>query len=345
MDTAAANEVIGYRKNADHERIVIALGGNSLGMSADEESAAIDTAVPFLLDLATHGNEIIITHGNGPQVGMFQNAMRIAHDHIEAIPEIDLSDAVAITQGFIGYHLQQELSNEIIRRKLPWQVATVITRIEVNKDDPAFKDPVKPIGRFLSPEEIAEERADEPDARFMEDSGRGCRRAVASPVPLRIVEAPSILNLIDNDFIAIACGGGGIPVTREIDGTYRSISGVLDKDLASALLANDCGAEVLLLLTGVDHVALDYNKMSQIDLAQLSVEDADYYMAQGQFGKGSMEPKVRAALEFVRNYPDRLCIIASLEKAADALAGRSGTRFSDAYTETLDVQGRPIMLD
>ncbi len=308
-------------------RVVIALGGNSLGNSAEEEMDAINKAVPFLIELAKMGNEIIITHGNGPQVGMFQNAMRIAHQMAGRFPLIDLTDSVAITQGFIGYHLQQGLVNEIIRQNLPWHVATIITRIEVDKDDPAFTDPEKPIGAFFTPSQVMDMVKEDPSLQFMEDSGRGCRRAVASPEPKRILEAASILNLIDNDFIAIACGGGGIPVAKQEDGTYQSIPCVLDKDLASELLAEDCDAEMLILLTGVEYVSINFGRPDQEDLKNLSVADAERFLAEGQFGKGSMEPKVKAAIRFVKSKPGRVAIIGKLDKAPEAFKGQSGTRF------------------
>lgn len=306
-------------------RIVIALGGNALGNSTAEEMERIDKAVPSLVGLARLGNEIIITHGNGPQVGMVQNVFEIAHDMNPANPTVDLSDAVALTQGFIGYHLQQGLTNELIREHLPWQVATVVTTIEVDANDPAFEHPEKPIGRFLSDEEIREAKIHDHNLQFMEDSGRGCRRAVASPDPKRIVEADSIVNLIDSGYIAIACGGGGVPVVRDKQGCYHSIPCVLDKDLASELLAEDCDADMLFLLTAVDYVAINFGTPEQRNLKEMTVPEAERYLKEGQFGKGSMKPKVEAAIRFVKSKPGRECVIASLESAPLAMHGKSGT--------------------
>lgn len=311
---------------AKPQRIVVALGGNSLGNSAAEEMDAINEAVPFLIELAKMGNDIIVTHGNGPQVGMFQNAMRVAHHHAERFPTINLTDSVAITEGYIGYHLQQGLSNEIIRQDLPWHVATVLTRIEVDKNDPAFKDPEKPIGAFFTHDQVVEMVKKDPTLHFMEDSGRGYRRAVSSPDPKRILESDSILTLINDGYIVIACGGGGIPVVRQEDGTYKSMPCVLDKDLASEMLAISSHADMLVLLTGVEHVSINFDTPEQQDLTDMTVEEAEKYLAEGQFGKGSMEPKVRAAVKFAKSDPNRVAIIGKLDKAPEALHGKSGTR-------------------
>ena len=274
-------------------RVVIALGGNALGNTPEEQIAKVRAAAPTLLKVIEQGNEIIITHGNGPQVGMIQNAFAYAHkDDPAKIPAMDLPECGAMSQGYIGYHLQQA------------------------------------IGAFMSKEEADAELEKHPDWNMVEDSGRGYRRVVASPQPKKIVEYESILNLLDNEFIVIACGGGGIPVVRDYTdkGTYKGVAAVIDKDMGGELLAEDCSADMLVLLTAVDHVAINFGKPDQKDLEDITVDEARQYVEEGQFGKGSMEPKVKAGIKFAESRPGRVCIIGSLEKAAEAMAGLSGTR-------------------
>ena len=309
-------------------RVVIALGGNALGDTPEEQIERVRAAAPTLLKVIEQGNEIIITHGNGPQVGMIQKAFTFANQTDSKIPSMDLPECGAMSQGYIGYHLQQAIGAAMHRNFKRWHVATVVTQIEVDPDDPAFLSPTKPIGVFLTQEQAAAEKAAHPDMQFVEDSGRGYRRVVASPQPKKIVEYESILNLLDNEFIVIACGGGGIPVIRDYSdkGTYKGVAAVIDKDMGGELLAEDCHADTLVLLTAVDHVAINFGKPNQEDLVDVSVEEARRYVEEGQFGKGSMEPKVRAAIKFAESRPGRTCIIGSLEKAAEAMAGLSGTR-------------------
>lgn len=309
-------------------RVVIALGGNALGKTPREQIAKIRASASVLLGVIEQGNEIIITHGNGPQIGMIQKAFSLAHASDSSVPAMDLPECGAMSQGYIGYHLQQGLGVAMHKAYKRWHVATVVTQIEVDPDDPAFKDPTKPIGPFLRKEQAETEKAAHPEMSFIEDSGRGWRRVVASPEPKKIVEAESILNLLDNEFIVIACGGGGIPVVRDYadKGAYKGVAAVIDKDMAGELLAEDCHADVLILLTAVDHVALDFGKPTQKDLLELTADQARKYADEGQFGKGSMEPKVRAAIKFVYSRPGRSCIIGSLEHAREAVAGISGTR-------------------
>ena len=308
-------------------RVVIALGGNALGKTPREQIAKIRASASVLLGVIEQGNEIIITHGNGPQIGMIQKAFSLAHASDSSVPAMDLPECGAMSQGYIGYHLQQGLGVAMHKAYKRWHVATVVTQIEVDPDDPAFKDPTKPIGPFLTKEQAETEKAAHPEMSFIEDSGRGWRRVVASPEPKKIVEAESILNLLDNEFIVIACGGGGIPVVRDYadKGAYKGVAAVIDKDMAGELLAEDCHADVLILLTAVDHVALDFGKPTQKDLLELTADQARKYADEGQFGKGSMEPKVRAAIKFVCSRPGRSCIIGSLEHAREAVAGTSGT--------------------
>lgn len=313
------------------DRVVVALGGNALGNTPEEQIEKVNHAAHALLGLIEQGNEIIITHGNGPQVGMIQNSFAAAHEADERIPLIDLPECGAMSQGYIGYHLQQALGRQMHLGYKRWHAATVVTQIEVDPDDPSFAEPTKPIGPFLTEEQAVCEMASDPTKKFVEDSGRGWRRVVASPEPKKIVEAESILNLLDNEFIVIACGGGGIPVVRDWEnkGIYRGVPAVIDKDMGGELLAEDCGAEVLFLLTAVEHVAVDFGKPTQRDLEDVTADEAERLADAGQFGKGSMEPKVRAAIKFARSRKGRVCIIGSLDKAAETMAGLSGTRIHE----------------
>ena len=309
------------------DRIVVALGGNALGNTPAEQIERVNNAAHALLGLIEQGNEIIITHGNGPQVGMIQNAFAAAHEAI-GTPEMDLPECGAMSQGYIGYHLQQGIGREMHKRYKRWHVATVVTQIEVDPEDPSFQSPTKPIGPFYTEEQAREIMAAEPDKVFVDDSGRGWRRVVASPDPKKIVEAPSILNLLDNEFIVIACGGGGIPVVRDYDnkGCYKGVAAVIDKDAGGELLAEDCDADVLFLLTAVEHVVVNFGTPEQRDLTDLTADEAEKLADEGQFGKGSMEPKVRAAIKFARSRKGRTCIIGALDKAAETMSGLSGTR-------------------
>ena len=307
------------------ERIVVALGGNALGDTPEELAGRIAETTPSLCRLIAMGSEVIITHGNGPQVGWMQKAFAYAHMTDPFIPDLTFPDCGAVTQGYIGYHLQQGMVNEIARQGRDWHVATVITQIVVDPDDPSFKNPVKPVGEFYTKDQADMAMRIDPSLIFMEDSGRGYRRAVASPMPLSIVETPSILNLLDNGYIVIACGGGGIPVVKNADGTYHGVEAVLDKDLGGEILAEECDADVLFLLTQVNHVSINFGKPDQIDLSDLPVAKAKEYLAQGQFGKGSMEPKVEAAVRFAESKPGRVAIIGALENAPLIMKGESGT--------------------
>lgn len=308
-------------------RVVVALGGNALGDTPEEQIERANNTAKALIGLIEQGNEIIITHGNGPQVGMIQNAFAAAHDAINT-PAMDLPECGAMSQGYIGYHLQQAIGREMHRRYKRWHVATVVTQIECDPDDPAFQNPTKPIGPFYTEEQAKEIMAEDPSKIFVEDSGRGWRRVVASPEPKKIVEQPSILNLLDNEFIVIACGGGGIPVVRDYSdhGVYKGVPAVIDKDLGGELLAEDCKADVLFLLTAVEHVAINFGKPNQENLTDITADEAERLADEGQFGKGSMEPKVRAAIKFARSLPGRVCIIGALDKAAETMSGLSGTR-------------------
>ena len=309
------------------DRIVVALGGNALGNNPVEQIEAVSNTAHALLGLIEQGNEIIITHGNGPQVGMIQNAFAAAHDAI-GTPEMPLPECGAMSQGYIGYHLQQGIGREMHKRYKRWHAATVVTQIECDPDDPAFKNPTKPIGPFYTEEQAKEFMAEDPSKVFVEDSGRGWRRVVASPDPKKIVEADSILNLLDNEFIVIACGGGGIPVVRDYEnkGCYKGIPAVIDKDFASAKLAELLDADMLVILTAVEKVAINFGKPDQKGLDTLTPDEARKYIDEKQFAPGSMLPKVQAAVKFAESKAGRTALITLLEKAKDGIEGKTGTR-------------------
>ena len=286
-------------------RIVIALGGNALGSTPAEQRDRVAAACPALVGLIHQGHEIIISHGNGPQVGMIQAAFDTAAKTNPKVAPMPLPECTAMSQGYIGYHLQQGMRRTLRANGMPWQVATVVTQVVVDPDDPAFG---------------------EPTMRMREDSGRGWRRVVASPKPVDIAERRSILNLLDSEYIVIACGGGGVPVVRDAHGDYYGVDAVIDKDFASACLAEAVGADYLFILTAVDHVCLNFGTPEQRALDELHVDEAETYLRAGQFGAGSMQPKVAAAVQFVRSGWRRRAVIASLEQAPAAMRGESGTR-------------------
>lgn len=306
-------------------RIVIALGGNALGNNAEEQQRMIDDAAPSLIGLIKQGHEIIVSHGNGPQVGMINLAFDTASRQTDKIAKMELPECTAMSQGYIGYHLQKGILKELRRVGMPWHVATVVTQVEVDVNDPAFTHPSKPIGAFYDEETAKNLMREHPELVFAEDAGRGWRRMVPSPKPVGIVERDSILNLLDHEFIVIACGGGGIPVIKDADGNYRGVPAVIDKDFASAELAGAVGAQYLFILTAVDKVAVNWGKANQQNLDEMTVAQAEAYCEEGQFAAGSMLPKVQAAIRFVKSGKDRRAVIASLEKAPLAMRGLSGT--------------------
>lgn len=306
-------------------RIVIALGGNALGNSPEEQQIMIDNATPSLIGLISQGHEIIISHGNGPQVGMIQKALNLAAETDKKMARFELPECTAMSQGYIGFHLQKGILKELKRQNMPWHVATVITQIEVDKNDPAFQNPTKPIGSFYSEEDAARMMKENPGLIMKEDAGRGYRQMVASPKPFDIVEKDSILNLLDHEFIVIAGGGGGIPVIKNSKGNYDSIPAVIDKDFASAKLAELVAADYFFILTAVDRVAINYGRPNQQDLKEITVDNAIKLAKEGHFAPGSMLPKVEAAIQFASSKAGRKSVIASLEKAPLAMKGESGT--------------------
>lgn len=306
-------------------RIVIALGGNALGNNAEEQQKKIDEACPALVGLISQGHEIVITHGNGPQVGMINRAFDLASQNSNQILPMELQECTAMSQGYIGYHLQKGIKKELHRQNMPWNVASVITQVLVDTSDSAFDNPTKPIGSFYTKEKAEALMKECPQIKFKEDAGRGYRRVVASPNPVEIIERDLILNLLDNSHIVIACGGGGIPVIRDKNGDYQGIPAVIDKDFAAALLAKEVNADYLFILTAVDRVCINFGKPDQRELTEMSVEQAEKYIKENQFAPGSMLPKVEAALRFVRSDSKKRAIIASLENSPLAMRGESGT--------------------
>ncbi|MDY3304037.1 MAG: carbamate kinase [Clostridia bacterium] len=307
-------------------RIVIALGGNALGNTAEEQKKMIDEACPSLVDLISDGYEIIITHGNGPQVGMINLAFDESSKANNKISKMPLPECCAMSQGYIGYHLQQGIMREITKRKMPWHAATMITQIEVDLNDSAFENPTKPIGGYYSEKEAKEIMAMHSDIKMKEEAGKGYRVVVPSPKPVSIIERDSILNLLDNEFIVIACGGGGIPVIKQSDGSFKGVPAVIDKDFAAAKLAEAIEAKYLFILTAVDNVCINFGKDNEKQLTEMTVSDAEKYMQDGQFAPGSMLPKVAAACSFAKSRKGREAVIASLKNAPLAVSGKSGTR-------------------
>ena len=295
-------------------KIVIALGGNALGKTPSEQLSLVRETSKNIVDLVEMGNQVIVSHGNGPQVGMIYNNM-VASD-------MPFAECGAMSQGYIGYHLQQAIQRELATRGIKKDVATIVTQVEVDKNDPGFNDPTKPIGVFYTEEE-AKKLEKETGATFKEDAGRGWRRVIASPIPKKIVEIETIEKLIKSDTIVIACGGGGIPVIKE-DNQYTGVAAVIDKDRTSALLALNTGADLLVILTAVPQVAINFNKPDQINLSKLTLEEANTFIEKGEFAKGSMLPKVEACMYFVKESGNK-AIITSLDAARDALNGTTGT--------------------
>lgn len=304
------------------KRIVIALGGNALGNNLPEQMAAVKHTARAIVDLIEEGHQVVVAHGNGPQVGMINVAMTTLSREDPTHPMAPMSVCTAMSQGYIGYDLQNSLREELLNRGMHKAVATILTQVEVNPDDPAFQHPTKPIGTFMTEEE-AEEMRRRGNA-VMEDAGRGWRRCVASPRPVSIIEIETIRTMVDAGQIAIAVGGGGIPVIRE-GNHLRGAGAVIDKDFASELLAEELDADSLIILTAVEKVAVNFGKPDQRWLDALTPEQARKYEAQGQFAPGSMLPKVQAAVKFAESKPGRTALITLLEKAKDGISGKTGT--------------------
>lgn len=303
--------------------IVVALGGNALGDTPEEQLELVKETALHIVDLVAEGINVVVTHGNGPQVGMINKAFEHASASDGTTPEMPFPECGAMSQGYIGYHLSQAILNEIKRRGIMRSVATIVTQTVVYPDDPAFQNPTKPVGCFHTEEE-AKELAEETGCLYREDSGRGWRRVVPSPEPRRIVEFDAVKDLMDAGYVVVAGGGGGVPVV-EADDSYRGVAAVIDKDRSAAHIAADLRADMLIILTAVEKVALDFNKPDQRDVDSMTVAEAREYIAQGQFAPGSMLPKVEACIGFVEAYPQGSALITSLESAAAGLRGETGT--------------------
>ena len=306
-------------------KIVIALGGNALqsknsAPTAEGQLEVVKNTCERIADICSQGYEVAIVHGNGPQVGRILLASETAKDVTPAMP-FDVCGAMS--QGYIGYHIQQALRYALNIRNINYPVLTVATQMIVDEKDPGFTNPTKPIGPFYTEEE-AKALQEEKGYTMKEDAGRGWRRVVASPIPKRIVEIEAIKNLWDSS-IVISCGGGGIPVVEKMNGTLEGVAAVIDKDFAAELLAEQVEADTLMILTEVEKVAINWGKPDQKNLDHMSLAEAAQYVEEGQFAPGSMLPKVEAAMKFARTYPNKKAIITSLDKAIDALEGKTGT--------------------
>ncbi|MBR4576810.1 MAG: carbamate kinase [Clostridia bacterium] len=307
------------------KRIVIALGGNALGKNLPEQMKAVKITARAIVDLIEEGNEVVICHGNGPQVGMIQNAMaELTRSDPQKYTPCPLSVCVAMSQGYIGYDLQNAMREEMLDRGILKGAATVLTQVEVDPEDPAFLYPTKPIGPFMTEEE-ARAMKEKYGLNIMEDAGRGWRWVVASPEPKGIVEIDTIRSLVETDHVVVACGGGGIPVFRTDGHHLKGAAAVIDKDFAAAVLAKQLDADLLIILTAVEKVAIHFGKPDQQDLDTLTAKETEKYIEAGEFAPGSMLPKVKAALSFAESAPGRKTLITLLEKARDGINGRTGT--------------------
>ena len=303
------------------KRIVVALGGNALGNTLPEQMLAVKETSRALVDLIEEGHQVVIVHGNGPQVGMINLGMATAAEAKAIKSDMPFPECGAMSQGYIGYHLQNAIGNELAARGMKKDVATVVTQVLVDENDPAFQNPTKPVGAFYD-KQTAERIAKEKGYTMVEDAGRGYRQVVPSPKPIDVIEKNTVNALIKDGCVVITVGGGGIPVIRK-DGKLNGTPAVIDKDFASAKLAELVQADALVILTAVDRVAINWGKPNQQSLDEMSVEEAEKYCAEGHFAPGSMLPKVKAAISFAK--AGGTAIIASLENAGKAVRGESGT--------------------
>ena len=304
-------------------RTVVALGGNALGNTPAEQTKAVVFAAAAVADLIEEGNEILIGHGNGQQVGMIHQALNDYAQKAKNRFYMPFPECTAMSQGYIGFHLQRALEEELLRRGISAPVASIVTQIKVDPQDPAFLHPEKPIGTFCTYEEAKEAEKDRGWA-FMEDAGRGYRRVVPSPRPVEIVETEAVRRMLAAGITVITAGGGGIPVIGS-DGTLKGAEAVIDKDRACERLAEDVDADTLLILTAVDRVCINFGKADQKELKDITADEAERYLKEGHFAPGSMLPKMEAAILFARSGSGRRTVITSLEKAKGALGGTEGT--------------------
>lgn len=305
------------------DKIVVALGGNALGKTPAEQLELVKATAKPIVDLIQDGHEVILAHGNGPQVGMINLAMQTAANSEAATPEMPFPECGAMSQGYIGYHLQNAIREELLNRGMNTPVATIVTQVIVDKDDPAFTNPTKPIGAFYSKEE-ADKLIANKGYVMIEDSGRGYRRVVPSPLPIDVAEKETVKALVEKGHVVITVGGGGIPVIKE-GNKLIGVPAVIDKDFASSKIAEILDADYLIILTAVEKVAINFGKEDEKWLSELSIEDCEKYIKEGHFAPGSMLPKVHAAMKFAKSKAGRRSLITSLEKAADGIAGKTGT--------------------
>ena len=304
-------------------KIVVALGGNALGKNLNEQLSAVKFTAKALADLIEDGNEVVITHGNGPQVGRIDSAMAALCREDSSVERTPLSMCVAMSQAYIGYDIQNALREELLSRNIHKPVATIVTQVLVDGDDPALQNPTKPIGKFMSEDEAQKEH-ERLGFTMREDAGRGWRRVVPSPEPKKIVELDAIRASVEDGSVVICCGGGGIPV-RKVGNFHKGVGAVIDKDNVSSLLADNLNADILLILTAIDKVRIRYGKPDELSLDSMSLTDARRYIADGEFAAGSMLPKVEAAARFVENGNGRIAVIAALHQAGEAVKGQAGT--------------------
>ena len=300
-------------------KIVIALGGNALGETPELQSHNAVITAKALLPIIKAGHEVVLTHGNGPQVGLINLAFTEGNKINDKVYEMGFPECGAMSQGYIGYHLQNAIQNELNLSGINKNVISLITQVEVSKDDEAFKNPTKPIGSFYSKEEAAKM-----PYVMKEDASRGYRRVVASPKPVRVLEEKEIKSLIENGFIVISCGGGGIPVINN-NGKYQGVDAVIDKDYASSKLAADIKADMLLILTAVSEAKINFNKQNEKSLSFVTKDEMIKYNTEGHFLFGSMKPKVEACISFLNEREDGTAIITTIEKAYDAINLKAGT--------------------
>ena len=304
-------------------RMVIALGGNALGNTPDEQLRLVKETAKQIVKIIKRGNEVVIVHGNGPQVGTIFNAFANV-DPTTTDDDMPFAECGAMSQGYIGYHLQQAISDELMRKHINKKCVTIVTQVLVDKKDKAFKNPTKPVGPFYTKEQ-ANKIAKKTGYVFIEDAGRGYRRVVPSPKPVNILEEKVVDTLLKNGSVVITCGGGGIPVVEHIDG-YKGVDAVIDKDFAACKLASLIKADVLMILTAVSRVCIGFNTENQKELSQMTVSEAKKYIKAGEFAKGSMLPKVEACVNFIEENPTKYALIADLNEVLAALKGQTGTK-------------------
>lgn len=301
-------------------RYVVSLGGNALGNNAEEQKELLKGVAKPIVELIKDGHEVIAVHGNGPQVGM----INLAFTDAKSVPDMPFPECGAMSQGYIGFHIQNAIDNELKIQHISRNVVTLVSQVLVDKNDPLFKSPSKPVGAFYSEEE-AKQIAKNMGYTMKEDAGRGWRRVVASPLPIDIIEKDSISELVGKGHVVICAGGGGIPVIRHEDGTLEGIAAVIDKDYASAKVAELVNADYLVILTAVDNVYIDFKKPTERKLERVTVDEMKEYMKGDYFAKGSMYPKVNACIKFLTECPGKTAIISSLVAAKEAFKEKAGT--------------------